>query len=512
MNNIIKFYTDILKTFNIVEENNKLMYISSTGKKLPINIEGLPIILPKKELIADIVEIVDGKPRLKARIFNPLSESVIKGENKSLTKLRRHIERMVEYSFIGVSMILLQGVKYQEELENYDPKFLEFIDMLKYNQPGVKKVVDDETIKKWETLADIGTDKDKTFLHMFVKKGGKIGDTKYTRVGTITFPLYEELENMNVKEDLLLGKVKLRNKDKHVFQRLYEFIFELTKDELLDGYMVGTKNTTSPSFIVTMMMYDFLRNKINKAIDVAKSLNLDNELLDTLILPDIPLPIEELEKFVDKIKYELLEIPTDHDLLIMDYNPNTADNTTQQQTQQTNPQHNTQQPKSVFETNQQPITQPQQEDSDELSPEEAMRIFGVRGGAPYGGFPSSVDNRQPAGGQYPPASYGPPSTGNPLIDGLMAAEQKAYMERVQNRAPVNPTPGYGYGNPNAGMNSGGYLPPRNNTYPRGYQQPYDPYGLPRGGYDRGYNQPDPRQPYDQPPYNPYDPYGLYGRR
>ena len=503
MANTINFYKDLLKTFGIEEDKDRLVFISSTGKKLPINLEGLPIILPRKELIADIVEIVDGKPRLKARIFNPLAESVIKGENKSLTKLRKHIERMVEHSFLSVSMMLLEGTKYQDEIESCDPKFLEFIEMIQYKQPGVKKVVDDETIKKWETIADIGTEKDKTFIHMFVKKGGKIGDVKYTRVGTITFPLYEELENMNVKEDLLLGKVKIRNKDKHVFQKLYEFIFELTKEELLDGFMIGTKNTTSPSFIITMMMYDFLKNKINKAIDIAKSLNLDNEILNTLILPDLPLDIKELEKFIDKIKYEILEIPSDHDLLVIDYSrieepqPQSVFNQQPNQNQQT----------------QQNTSRTQQDDSDELSPEEAMRLFGG-GGAPYGGFPSTMNNQQP----HPqPNSYQPqqpmqPTTGNPLLDGLMKAEQKAYMEKMYSAPKPNT---YGFGN-NQGLNSGANLPPRNtyqpqpNTYgqppqynPYNNQPPHDPYRQ----YNNVNQQLNPYNPYGQP--NPYDPYRRY---
>jgi len=518
MSNVVEFYKDILKTFNVTEENNKLVFHTSTGKKIPLTLEGSPLILPRKELIADIVEIVDGKPRLKARIFNPLAESVIRGENKSLTKIRKHIERMMEYSFIVVSTLLLHGVRYQEDLEDCDPMFLKFLDMLKYKQPGVKKVVDDETIKKWEEISDIATQKEKQLLHIFIKKGGKIGDVKYTRIGTLMFPLYEELEEMNVKEDLVFNKVRLRNKDKFVIQKLYEFIFELSHDELIDGFTVGTRNTTSPSFIVTMMLYDFAKNKINKAIEVAKSLNLDNELLDTVILPELPISIEELEKFIDKIKYELLEIPSDSDLLIMDFSssnnqPTPTTNTSNKTIPTNNPVNN--EPKSVFDTihqqqQQQVVSNVNNNDSDELSPEEAMRLFGMKG------FPSNMTpqygNPQPG---YVPPSYTPPvsnqyqppatsSTGNVLLDGMRAAEMKAMEERMREAYNRQPMPSYtppGYN----GLNNNPNLPPRMNNYP---QPNYNPYaGQPT------YNPYPNPQSYNQQPQmsvmNPYDPYRRY---
>jgi len=520
MSNVVEFYKDILKTFNVSEENNKLVFNTSTGKKIPLTLEGSPLILPRKELIADIVEIANGKPRLKARIFNPLAESVIRGENKSLTKIRKHIERMMEYSFIVVSTLLLHGVRYQEDLEDCDPMFLKFLDMLKYKQPGVKKVVDDETIKKWEDISDIATQKEKQLLHIFIKKGGKIEDVKYTRIGTLMFPLYEELEEINVKEDLVFNKVKLRNKDKFVIQKLYEFIFELSHDELIDGFTIGTRNTTSPSFIVTMMLYDFAKNKINKAIDVAKSLNLDNELLDAVILPELPISIEELEKFIDKIKYELLEIPSDSDLLIMDYSssnnqPTPTPNISNKPTPINNPVNN--EPRSVFDTihqqQQQQVISNSNNDSDELSPEEAMRLFGMKG------FPSNMNTPYnapvpnygaPVPGYAPPTGnqYQSPvqtSTGNVLLDGMRTAEMKAMEEKMReayNRQPMPsyaPPPGYNE------LNNNPNLPPRVNNYPQpnynpyGGQLVYNPYPNPQS-----YNQ---QQP--MPTMNPYDPYRRY---
>lgn len=511
MSNIVEFYKDILKTFNVTEENNKLVFNTSTGKKIPLTLEGSPLILPRKELIADIVEIVDGKPRLKARIFNPLAESVIRGENKSLTKIRKHIERMMEYSFIVVSTLLLHGVRYQEDLDDCDPMFLKFLDMIKYKQPGVKKVVDDETIKKWEDISDIATQKEKQLLHIFIKKGGKIGDVKYTRIGTLMFPLYEELEEMNVKEDLLFNKVKLRNKDKFVIQKLYEFIFELDHDELIDGFTVGTRNTTSPSFIVTMMLYDFAKNKINKAIEVARSLNLDNELLDTVVLPELPISIEELEKFIDKVKYELLEIPSDSDLLIMDYSSsNNQPSNKPNNISTTNNTVMSNEPKSVFDTmhqqQQQQVVTNNNNDSDELSPEEAMRLFGMKG------FPSNMNTpyNAPVPGYAPPAGnqYQPPvpsNTGNALLDGMRAAEMKAMEEKMREAYNRQYMPSYPLPAGYNGLNNNPNLPPRVNNY----QQPnYNQYG----GQPVYNPYPNP-QPYDQqqpmPNMNPYDPYRRY---
>ena len=140
--NMIDFYKDLLSIFNLTTTEDGKIFIKSKKGSLPVLLDDKPLVLPTRDNINNMVEIVNGKPEITHHLFHPLRESVIKGENKSLLRLKSIIERTIAYSVAIVGEVLFNIVgEYGKEID--DPDLIEFVRLLtEYKAPGIKTLVD----------------------------------------------------------------------------------------------------------------------------------------------------------------------------------------------------------------------------------------------------------------------------------------------------------------------------------------------------------------------------------
>ena len=313
--NLVDFYKDLLKVFDIEADEQGRLFIRSSKAKLPITLDGKPLVLPTYDNIKNSVEIVNGKPELTMVIFNPLKETATRGENKTLLKFKDILERKVNHSFAIVGEVLFSLLSANlGEIEN--PELINFIQELnKYKAPGIKHIVDENTVKNWVEIykAIVKRPTNEQYMHTVLKRGGRIGDKKYNRTCTITFPVYEKLSAINPKKETFYN-VKIRNKDKSAYQVFHQYTFELDDETLKYGYSIGSENLISPAMESLLMAYEFIKDHINNIIDILKEEKYDVDYLEEARLKDLPIKIEDLGVFLEAVKAEVKEIPTENEL------------------------------------------------------------------------------------------------------------------------------------------------------------------------------------------------------
>jgi len=427
--NLIDFYKDLLEVFDIKTDNNGKLFIESDKRgKLMVELDGKPLVLPTTENIRASVEIDNnGKPVQVLALFNPVDESAIKGENKSLLRLREIMERKINNSFAVMGEVLFTILADKKDIE--DPNLITFIQELnKYKAPGIKHLVDESTVKNWVDIykAIFGLETNKLYIHTFLKRGGKIGDKKYTRVATVTFPVYEGLNNLKKNETFY--NVKIRNKDKHAYMVFHQYVFNKTHEEILSGIQLGTENKKSPAFIILLTAYELIKNNINSMIDIIKAQGYDVDYLESAKLKDLPIDIKSLEEFIEQVWYEVKEIPSDNELMFSAQTSTTVEPTITNETPQ----------------QQQTINNTQQVEEDEDPINKILNNIG-----------SPMPN--PMGGILPQQQMMPPMQQQPMMPN--------YQQTIQPMQPQMVNPGIGLPpmqqqftqqqtNPPQGMNPG----------------------------------------------------------
>ena len=352
MEKITEFYKDILEVLGLVVDSKGGIFIKSGKVTLPITIDGLPVVLPTEENIKNVIDTSGDKPKVNFYLFNPAYEDPIR-KNTSLQKLREIMYRRLENKLVAIiETLALIGLEDDVKSTGME-EFIELV--LRFKSGNVKKLFDEgvlDAIRDIYKISKKTTNPKLNYLHIFLNKGGKVGNEKYNRIGNLAFPIYELLaKDFSVKKDTVEG-VKLRNKDKGVILSGYEYIIK-NPDDLINGITMGSKNKIAPGLHVLLLFLDFMVDKINKAIEDIKE-DIDEEVYNSIKMRKLKINVNEIDTFLESIKSDIEYIPNEKDIENLlkqgtgvDYitpkrvnitggrRPET--NTTDQQTQQTNP-------------------------------------------------------------------------------------------------------------------------------------------------------------------------------
>lgn len=264
---LLDFYKKVIESVGLTyDDDGYIKAILSNNESSLVMVDGKPLVLPLRNQIESMYSIEEGKTVIIKSIFNPLKEDIVSGENSSLHKLRNMISRLLSHRIASVGNYLL-AIAIDKDLQTKAPIDINlFIGTLnEARQHNVKAVVDDETVNKFthlfgKTLEELPISKG--FVSMFPRKGGVIGGNKFNRVTTAKFNIYHELKSMT-KDDRELHGVKLRNKDKIVFEKLFKFIL----GDDIDKLAIGSNDKQSPGFISVFTIYNILSQRINEMVD-----------------------------------------------------------------------------------------------------------------------------------------------------------------------------------------------------------------------------------------------------
>jgi hypothetical protein len=235
-----EIYRSIL-LFSGLEADDK-GYISSVldGKKSPAFIDGRHMVLPLDSQLRNFNQ----DERI---IFHPLSEGILRGESEVLAKLKNVINVKLNFTIGILASNLLELISSPEFHKRFTPEQAELLTSV--------NEADSKTSANFTSLMVQGVKNgaDRTFVNIYLKRGGTHKQKRYARVGVVSFQMYEQL---------IADKIdKIRVKDKETFKQLFEFMFPNIQDT--EEYNFGSESNIAP----------YLECLLRTAANVASRLN-----------------------------------------------------------------------------------------------------------------------------------------------------------------------------------------------------------------------------------------------
>jgi hypothetical protein len=235
-----EIYRSILLFSGLEADENG--YISSVHneKRAPAFIEGKHMVLPLDKQLREF----NAEERI---IFHPLTENILRGESEVITKLKTVINVKLNYTIGILASNLLELVSSPEFHKRFTPEQAELLTSV--------NEADSKTSANFTSLMvqGIKTGADRTFVNIYLKRGGTHKNKRYSRVGIVSFQMYEQL---------LADKIdKIRVKDKETFKQLFEFMFPSIQDP--EEYNFGSESSIAP----------YLESLLRTAANIASRLN-----------------------------------------------------------------------------------------------------------------------------------------------------------------------------------------------------------------------------------------------
>ena len=243
MSKLIQLYTSILEFSGLSTDVDGYIYTNIQGELDPLLIEGKKLVLPTNNQLRTSSQ--------NKVVFHPLTEDIFSGESKVIEKFNHCINVRLNYAFVIVARSLISLAASPQLHSKLNPDQLELLTSL--------KEVDITSVKNFNmmTLSGFKTRPERSFINIYLKKGGKVKDVKYSRAGIVTFPAYKEL----LDESKLVLDTKIRVKDRKVFTDIYKFIFP--DIDILEVYNSGSDSLVAP-YLVSLM---------KTALGIARRLN-----------------------------------------------------------------------------------------------------------------------------------------------------------------------------------------------------------------------------------------------
>lgn len=239
---LLEMYTSIISFAGGVVDKEGFVSIQLEDELIPLLVSGKRLVLPTREHLA----AGDSDNKM---IFHPLHENFLQTQSDVISKLRTVFNIRLNYVFSSIARSLLyinSSIAMHPKLSPEQSEMLSFI-----------KDVDEKTVVNFTSLLLAQTSADRSFLNVYLRAAGTLGDHKYSRVGVVTFPLMEELEK---EQDKYFG-VKLRVKDRAALIQLYNYIFpNLTT---ANYYSRGSDSDVAPYLDALMQTVKAVASKFN---------------------------------------------------------------------------------------------------------------------------------------------------------------------------------------------------------------------------------------------------------
>jgi len=306
---LINFYKRVLETLGLKVTEDNFVTIPKADKDVPLKENSTPIVLPTKEHVETLLDKDETGNIVPVKfLYNPIDETVLKGDSVSLKKTKIAAVNTLTGSLGGTARLLLE-VASNDKLQTRTPMVVnDFLKRLsEAKNPGIKKIVDDATLEKWEKIFTSSFEPGMTrLIKVFVKKGGVLDGIKYNRTATFKFPVYEELVTM--EKDNKLNGVTLRNKDITVFKILFEYLVPELDSSAKVAY--GSNDTTAPGFVSLFKLYLKIMTHIQQVLKALEGVYKEWEALAFVSIAVNEAELSELSVFAR----ELLKIPSELDI------------------------------------------------------------------------------------------------------------------------------------------------------------------------------------------------------
>lgn len=400
MTKIISLYNSILRYSGMESDEKGYISVQIGEHRDPVTIDGKRLVLPTDNQLKMFVP--DEK-----MIFHPLSENILRGESQVLLKLKQSINLRLNYVIGGVAQGLLNIVASPALHSKLSADQSDLIIAI--------KEADEKTLTTFTSLLLNGakTKAEKLYTNIYLKRGGTVGDKRYSRVGVVSFPFYNELMNDSID--------KIRVKDKETFRQLFEFMFP--DIGVPEAYNYGTQTQVAPFLDALMMSSLKVASKLNDIVEMYKDF-IDNP--DVLRFDD-----EWIEMFRDleSLTPDIRRIP------VQQGNDGSISVAEQREEQQASVQQQTQyqpqpaQPQAMPVPQPAPVYQPQAPVYQQQAPQ-APAVKKTTNGLDWKSVAAST----------PAVAYSQNPLGTQLMRGAIQQQQQMYQQ-TQMQPPVMLPPG-----------------------------------------------------------------------
>lgn len=254
-------YEEILTSLECEVVDGHVLYPSTGGIK-PLKIDGLPVVIPIKE--------IRNSPNIREyRAFHPLSESITLGESSVIKRLKELVVQHLN-SMLGVALLDILNVCVDKSRHStLTPDQLALM--------AVIPDVDQKTVDLYRVLmSKMEGSTEHRLLTIYLKRKADINGHTYNRGAMIAFPIIEELNKADSKQ--VFG-VDIRKKDKATLRALFNWVLP----EAASGvYSRGSNSDVAPYFDCLMQTFLLVMQYINAGIRIFAS---HTELGEHLITP-----------------------------------------------------------------------------------------------------------------------------------------------------------------------------------------------------------------------------------
>lgn len=228
--NLTEIYKAILATGWLITDENGRVFRNlagvgdDSGKKEAFVMLEKAVALPTRENL-------NASGRDNLLIFHPLMEGLVGGESPIVGKLRHAYGIRATYSGSTLFSFLLGGANHTTEYSKFSPDQLRLFKAI--------REVDEKTLKAWDKIVRQSIERHGAtgaFVSSYIKRNAEFDGQPYSRVNTLTFPIFEYLKNEEDKS--------IRKDDRETFLNLFKFVFP--EIDTKNGYSYGTNSRIAP--------------------------------------------------------------------------------------------------------------------------------------------------------------------------------------------------------------------------------------------------------------------------
>lgn len=273
---MLSFYESLLTAAGLIVTPDGYVSIRTSKESKPLTLKGRRLALPTAEHLASF-------NRDSVVIFHPLTENIMRGESEVFERFRIALNGRLNVVIGTIMHVLLELSTSPDDQHKLTPEQTEFLSKAK--NADAKTV---EALKK--IIGSISaSQQQKLFVSMFIKRGGTVGDKRFSRVGVVHFPFYTDLK----KAEPEFHGVKLRVKDRDTLLGLLDYI--LPEQDIAGVYNRGSNSSIAPSLEALMLSVLAVAAPLNDLLArfdniLPDSLTIDADWVETLNNLDALLP------------------------------------------------------------------------------------------------------------------------------------------------------------------------------------------------------------------------------
>lgn len=195
MSKLNKLYESILAFASLYPDENGRVEFMVNGKRREFTIDGKKLVLPTQHWLRN-------PNNEEIMVFHPLQEHIDRGEPEIVTKLRGAINTRLNIAIVALLSGLFEIAESSADHQLFNPQQRDFIKDLKHVKEKTAEGFLSFIMRYFKHAPSA------FFTHIFVKRSGLYRNTKYSRVGITTFPIYDLLKSRKIRVDTELKEVK----------------------------------------------------------------------------------------------------------------------------------------------------------------------------------------------------------------------------------------------------------------------------------------------------------------